>query len=81
MPPQPVEFPNIEPFDDHAVKDILAGVRGNLRGFLQTCHEAFRLAAPTSSRITVDVVMSINPFAGERTTIRQDPQCCEVGRN
>jgi Cdc6-like AAA superfamily ATPase len=57
-PPGEETEPDIFPFQQAAVREILASVRGNLRGFLQTCHEAFKLAAPTQSIVTTAFVQS-----------------------
>jgi hypothetical protein len=52
--PRPGEPVDVFPFDDASLKEILSGVGGNLRLFLQTCHKAFELAAPGSSRVSPD---------------------------
>lgn len=44
------------PFEPDAVRRILEATRGNLRGFLQVCHHAFKEAAPKSERITEETV-------------------------
>ena len=48
--------PEIFPFKEDAVREILAGIQGNVRRFLQTCHEAFKLASPKAAMITLDIV-------------------------
>ena len=49
------ETPVIEPFNEEALKEILENVRGNLRGFLQTCYLTFELSKP-NEQITATVV-------------------------
>src|SRR6266436_3136738 len=44
LPPREDELINTFPFQEDAIKQILESVRGNLRGFLQTCYHAFQLA-------------------------------------
>ncbi len=49
------ETPIIYPFDEEALKVILENVRGNLRGFLQTCYLTFELSG-SDGLVTAQVV-------------------------
>ena len=55
-PPAEGEDPSIFPFEEGAIKKVLESIRGNLRGFLQTCYQAFGLAFANKEPITSEIV-------------------------